>query len=400
MDLFSRDDLRTLMGNRRTPCISLFMPTTRGVGHEDNKRWKNVVREGEERLSTSGSHASEIKELLRPAQAMLENGPFWQNVSDGLAVFISPETFRSFRLPMAVGEQMVVADHFHIRPVLPLIVGDGRFYILALSQKNVRLLQATHHTVGELELQGVPRSFQEALNYDDVEVSRTVHSHPAAGGKAGSREAIAHGHGTGIDSAKEGLLEFVQKVNRGLERLLQNEDAPLVLVGVEYELAIYRQANSYKHLVAEEVAGNPDRLSPLELRDRAWVVVQPYFQEARQKTAALYRQMAGTGRTSNDLAEIVAAAYQGQVQFLFVPFGREPQTAHWGRFDPTTQKVENHERPEPGDEDLVNLAIVLALTHKGTIYALEPGEIPNQPPLAAVFWLPVGERSSKRTISP
>ena len=168
---------------------------------------------------------------------------------------------------------------------------------LSFQLSTCRLLQATHHTVGELELQGVPRSFQEALNYDDVEVSRTVHSHPAAGGKAGSREAIAHGHGTGIDSAKEGLLEFVQKVNRGLERLLQNEDAPLVLVGVEYELSIYRQANTYKHLVAEEVAGNPDRLSPQELRDRAWVVVQPYFQEARQKTAALYRQMAGTGRT-------------------------------------------------------------------------------------------------------
>src|SRR5947209_16896823 len=109
MDLFSRDDLRTLMGNRRTPCISLFMPTTRGVGHEDNKRYKNLVREVEERLTASGSGASEIKDLLRPARAMLENGPFWQNVSDGLAVFISPETFRSFRLPMAVGEQVVVA---------------------------------------------------------------------------------------------------------------------------------------------------------------------------------------------------------------------------------------------------------------------------------------------------
>jgi hypothetical protein len=231
-----------------------------------------------------------------------------------------------------------------------------------------------------------------------VEASRTVHSHPAAGGQAGNREAIAHGHGTGLDSAKEGLLVFVQKVNRGVERLLQNEDSPLVLAGVEYELAIYRQANTYKHLVAEDTAGNPDRLSPPELRDRAWVVVQPYFQEARQKTATLYRQMAGTGRTGNDLAEIVTAAYQGQIQFLFVPFGREPQTVHWGRFDPTAQKVEIRQRPEPGDEDLVNLSIVLALTHKATIYALEPEEIPNQPPLAAIFWLPVGERSGKTTI--
>src|SRR5205823_13311591 len=121
MDLISREDLHTLLGNRRPPCISMFMPTTRGVGHEDNKRWKNLVREVEKQLKVPGLPASEVKELLRPAQAMLEDGSFWQNVSQGLAVFISPETLRSFRLPMAVDEQVIVGERFHLRPVLPLM---------------------------------------------------------------------------------------------------------------------------------------------------------------------------------------------------------------------------------------------------------------------------------------
>src|SRR5438132_11800985 len=124
--------------------------------------------------------------------------------------------FHSYPLPLAFDEQVVVADRFYVKPLLPLLTGDGRFYVLALSHKHVRLLQGTRHTVAEMDLQGVPTSFDEALRYDDVQVARTVHTHPAAGGKAGTREGIAHGHGVGIDSAKDGLLEFMKRVDRGL----------------------------------------------------------------------------------------------------------------------------------------------------------------------------------------
>jgi len=127
-------------------------------------------------------------------------------------------------------------------------------------------------------------------------------------------------------------------------------------------------------------------------------VVEPHFLEARRQTAGLYRQMAGTGRTTNDLIDIVRAAYQGQIQFLFVPLAQENQPIHSGRFDPANQQVEIHERPKPGDEDLVDLALVFTLMHKGTIYSLEPEEIPDRPALAAIFWLPLGERRSQKTV--
>jgi hypothetical protein len=42
---------------------------------------------------------------------------------------------------------VVVTDRFHIKPLLPLLSGDGRFYVLALSQSEVRLLQGTRYSV-------------------------------------------------------------------------------------------------------------------------------------------------------------------------------------------------------------------------------------------------------------
>ena len=139
--------------------------------------------------------------------------------------------------------------------------------------------------------------------------------------------------------------------------------------------------------------GHPDRWSAKELHDKAWTVVQPHFQETQQKLAAQYRELRGTGRTANDVASIVAAAYQGQIQYLFVALDQE----QWGSFDPTALKAEAHAMPQPGDEDLLNLAAVHALSHKGTVYAVASEELPDSTPVAAMFWLPLGERSSKRT---
>jgi hypothetical protein len=44
------------------------------------------------------------------------------------------------------------SDRFHLKPLLPLLTGDGRFYILALSQNQVRLLQGTRYSVRGLYL--------------------------------------------------------------------------------------------------------------------------------------------------------------------------------------------------------------------------------------------------------
>src|SRR5262249_21265471 len=116
--------------------------------------------------------------------------------------------------------------------------------------------------------------------------------------------------------------------------------------------------------------------------------------EERERIAALYQQLAGTGRTANDLVQVVATAHQGQLQYLFVP----TRTECWGTFDATTGKAELHHQRQPGDEDLLNLAAVFALSHKATVYAVEPGEVPGGGAVAAIYWLPLGQRSSKRTI--
>jgi hypothetical protein len=385
MDLFTRDQLQELLTDRDGPCVSLFLPTHRGGSEQDPIRWRKLIRQGGEVLAATGMRASTVRDFLEPARSLLEDPVFWQHQCDGLAFYLAPSFLRLYRLPLTFTDEAVVDQHFHLRPLLPLLTGDGLFYVLALSQNAVRLFQATRHAISTIDLRGVPASLAEALLTHDVDEPLTYHTRPAGG--LGSWTAVYNGHGVGIDDHKDDLLRYFQRIDRGLHPILRPDRIPLVLAAVDYLMPIYREANTYPHLLAQGVEGNPDRLSPQELHDRAWPLVRSHFALARENAIALYRQIAGTGRTATGMEEVLPAAYRGEAEVLYIPEGAR----RWGRFEPANQRVEEHLRAEAGDEDLLDTAATHTLRHGGTVYVVEPEEVAGTQPVA-VLNLPLPRR--------
>ena len=150
---------------------------------------------------------------------------------------------------------------------------------------------------------------------------------------------------------------------------------------MEYYFPIYREANSYPHLVEGGVAGNPEAQSIDNLHQRALGLVAPCFERERHQAAARYRELAGTGRTSNRVIETVSAAIDGRVDVLFVAVGVQA----WGNRDEASGQILRHDTPEPGDFDLLDLAAVRTLVQGGSVYALAPEDMPDESPLAAIL---------------
>lgn len=389
MDLFTRNDLKQLLAEHQSPRVSLFMPASRGGAEKDPILFRNLVEEADKRLVAHGLRAPAVREFLAPARSLLEDPTFWRNQCDGLAVFLAPDFRRIYRLPVALAEQVDVGGLFHVTPLLPMLAGDGRFYVLALSQNGVRLIQGTRYASSPVDLQGVPHNLAEALATHDVDATLTFHSRPV--GAIGSWGAIFSGHGVGIDDEKDDLLRYFQRIDRGLHQLLREDRAPLVVAAVEYFQPIYRQANTYPHLLERGIPGNPDRLSDKELHDRAWEVVKPHFEQAQQKALALYHTLAGTGRASGDVRQIPLAAYRGELETAFVALDRQV----WGELNPGANTVELHERPEEGDEDLLNLVAVHTLLHGHTVYALRAEGMPGGALMAGIYCLPLAKHGKK-----
>ena len=110
-------------------------------------------------------------------------------------------------------------------------------------------------------------------------------------------------------------------------------------------------------------------------------MVKPYFQKVQERTAAQYRDNVGTARTSNDIREILPAAYYGQSGSLFVAIDQEL----WGNFDPTSNTIHVHKEARFRDDDLLDEAATQTLLHGGSVYAVEQVQVPDESLVAAVF---------------
>lgn len=380
MDLLTRDDIRELIEKQARWCVSIYLPTHRAgkETREDSIRLGNLLKEAEQRLAAGGYRRPEIQEMLAPVRKLIKDTIFWRYQSDGLAFFIAENFVRTYRLPAEFEELVIVTDRFHIKPLLPLLSGDGRFFILALSQNEVRLFQGSRYSVNDIELKNVPSSLAEALKYDDAERQLQFHTKT---GVPGRRAAIFHGHGVGIDDAKDNILRYFQAIDSGLHDILKNESAPMVLSGVEFLMPLYCEASAYPHILEQGIPGNPEEMSPEELHKRAWSIVDPIFQKAEKDAAGRYRGLLNSEQSSHDITKIVPAAFYGKVALLFVVIGSH----QWGVFDPERNVVYLHAEAEPHDEDLLDFAAVHTFINGGMIYAVTQESMPDPRSIAAVY---------------
>lgn len=389
MELFDREDLKQLAHVEDDLCVSLYMPTVRFEAElsQNPIRYKNLLRAARDQLLSQGYRQDEVEEVLAAAHRQLDNTSFWRGMSEGLAAFVTSTSTRFYRLPLSFDEIVVTGDRLHLKPLFPLIASNNRYYVLALGRRDVRLYQGTHQALSAIRTIPLPDDLLEALPRDET-VER-FHAAPAssnpprrpADGGALRQNGTPNEAG---ETPQAALKDFFRTINRSLAEDLDNERAPLVLVGVKAYLPLYRAVNTYPYLVDDQiVVGQPAQWTLERLHEKVWNVVEPVFLEAQDHALERFNFVYYTDgdMASDDFREIVPAAVFSRVDTLFVPIGHH----RWGRYDATSNAVEVHDEQQPGDDDLLNYAAVHAYLNGATVHALRPENMPNGFGLAATF---------------
>lgn len=377
LDIVTGEELRLLAAAQSQYCVSIYLPTDPAIEDQGPIRLKNLLRRAAEELATLGVRSPDVGKALSGAETIRADGQWWANVGRGAALFGCDGAWRSVRLPGPVSELVVVADRFHLKPLLTFLADGTGFHILALSENRVRLLEADRYTVSEVESDEIPASAAQVLQFDDRESQ--LHSHSADRVGPGRVVSGFHGHGGSADFSETDRSRFLHAVDAGLRHTIGDASGPLVLAGVNDLVARFRALTSHRNLIEEPVGGNPDKLSAQKLQERAWPLVAPRVSGDRR--VAEQAIATGSKPTSVSLQETVLAAVDGRVAQLFVPVAVQ----RWGVFDEAARAVVEHDQRKPGDRDLLDLAAIETVAHRGSVLAVDAAEMPGGNLLAAVL---------------
>lgn len=370
-------EIQHLNSIQKENLISIYVNTHR-FGKEVNENvdatnLKSQLQKAKEILKNKNKHEDEIKKLLSPAYQLIEDSGFWSHQLDGLAIFISDDFFEYHQLPYQVETTTFVSDRFLLKPLLYSFSDNKIYYILTLSLDKIRLLEATEYGIHELDLEKIlPEGVNEVLSYYQFEQSLQMRSQQI--GTTGD-DKIYHGQGGGKADNTPYIKEYFRKVNDELSRFFSSSNqSQMVLAGVEYLIPIFKETNSIANLADDFIHGNHDHTKPGDLHEKANEIMKPYQMELQKKRVEKYNQLAGSGKTSYDLEEIVKAAVNGRVEALFLA----KNATRWGKLQTDNEpKVEIHQEYHDDDNDLLDLSAVNTILNSGETYFVDKEQIPE-----------------------
>jgi hypothetical protein len=322
----------------------------------------------------------EVRSLLEKFQALANDERFWNYRTDGLAILSASETFDIFELQRPVKELLVVADSFHIKPLLRILQSADRYQILCLTRHAARLYEGNRDALDAVELTDVPATITEALGDELTEPHLTVASYGLGAGEGG--QAMHHGHGSRADEVDIDRERFFRAIDRAiLEHHSRPSGLPLLLAALPEYHTPFRAMSHNPFLMAEGIQMNPESLSEEQLRSEAWQKVAPRYLERLAQLVEAYQVGRSRQLASDDVTDVARAAVAGRVATLLVEADRTLP----GRIDAATGAVEPGDLAHPETDDLLDDLAEIVLRRQGQVVVVPAERMPSATGLAATY---------------
>ncbi|HEY0679587.1 MAG TPA: hypothetical protein VGD17_14985 [Chitinophagaceae bacterium] len=371
--ILTKEQFAELANFKADTCISAYFNT-----QVDPTAFRYALQEISVMLKNKGQNQASIDKLLEPGYSLLKDDSFWQNMSQGLAVFISDGFFRYLKMPVKTEPDVIIESSFFVTPLIQILTRKEYFYLLVLSKKQIKLFRADAFGIEFINVPGLPEGMQDA-QADDKDEETTFRM----GGRGGTGGANFHGVGGGNnvdDKAKlAAYFEIADKVI--WKEVLSTESAPLMLAGVEYLIPIYKSVTNYNNISDETLTGSHEREDADTLYSQVMEKMSGYFEQRLNKALELYGNQSATTLTSSVVKDVIPATYYSKVSHLFVQKG-----AHiWGSFDEMKNELKIHTNEKEGGEDLLDNAVVRALLTGAEVFLVDKDKMPADSILAAVM---------------
>ena len=379
MHQLTTDKLLALLAHHEPPCISLYQPTHRHhpENQQDPIRFRNLTRVIEESLRQQYPALNPGK-LMEPFHELAADSQFWQHQTrDGLAILAGAGVYEVIQLQRPLQELVVVADSFHVKPLLRYLQSADRFQVLALTRDSAAVFEGDRYA---LDLAPLADDFPARLE-DVVEPERSEKGVSVASANSGvGSPKMLRGYGEGkhdIDTEK-----YFRAVDQSIaEKFSKPSGLPLVLAVLPELEAMFRRISQNTLLLADGVSCSPHALSEDELRQKVWQVLEPHYLARLEGLKENYSNAAARQAGSSELADVAQAAVAGRVGTLLV----EADRVIPGVIDKTSGSIRLDAPESHSVDDMLDDLSELVLVMGGKVLVVPAERMPTISGLAAIY---------------
>jgi len=369
-DIPTRAEIERLLTTRGPACVSIYLPTSPITqdAQGDRIELKNLASEAAAQLRDGEASPHDIAAIEEPLQDLVDDGDFWARQSHSLAIFATPSSVKTFRVPNRLGTFVEVSDRFHLKPLLRVVTFPQAAFVLALAQGSVRLLELTADLPPfEVHVPDLPTDVASAV------------------GKASIADRSASRRIQGSEGQKVRMGQYARQVDHALRPVLAGQELPLILASTEPLDAIFRSLNTYPHLARAGIAGSAGQASDADLAAAARTVLDGIYADELAAVRELFEARSAQGRARTDVADVARASTYGAVDTVLVDIDETVP----GTIDEESGAVTFAEH-----DDAVNYGVVDEIARRvlltgGKVLAVRRDDIPGQSSVAAILRYPV-----------
>jgi len=361
------------------PLITLYQPTHRSF--PDNKQdpivFKNLLRVIENSLKQIPDVDS-IDSIMKPFYELNDDTIFWNNASNGIAVFASQNKCIVYNLHNPVKEFAVVANNFHIKPLIKAFQSIENYQLLGLSRENFSLYQGNRLGFEEIAInQDTPRTMEQVLGKQLSDASLSYGSYAGAGGPA-----MYYGQ----DGVKQEINKDTEKYFRYVDSFVfenysKTSKLPLILVSLKEYHSEFKRLSNNPYLLKDGIDKSIESLDLHEIQKRAEIIIDEINMEKMQKLTESYAKAEAELLGSSDLVQIVKAAYENRVATILL----EEDKIVSGKINLKTGEIKFGDINNPDYGDILDDLAELVLSGGGAVIVLTKEMMPCNTGIAAIY---------------
>jgi len=366
IDIPTGEEIKSLVTRRSDACVSLYVPTDPITQNTAASRieLKNLAKMAFGQLRKADFDKRRLALLEELVDEIQDDDEFWRVQANSLAIFLTPDSMDTFRLPNVLSASAEVSSRFHIKPLLRAVSFPFAAFVLAIAQDSVRLIEvARDRLAAEIKVPGMPRDMSHA-------VGRALPRDPAPTGRIQGREGY-----------KVLLRQYARRIDLALRPLLAGRTRPMILATVPQTAAVYRSMNHYSGLLEEVIDGNTEHMSVEEIAEKARSILAAVNERAVQALVERFVSQRAAGLASADLVHVARAAVAGAVATLLVDIDETIP----GTLDPASGAVTLEDSASAHSYDVLGEIAGLTILNGGDVVGVRKADLPGNASFAALF---------------